>query len=350
MKIKALLMASLLISFVQASETTRPIELVKLRYCDLTGSKYETSRILDLQTLEQNQKKEFCVDIINTWKEWVSIWMNIVDWTLTADSEQKRACEPEWTKSLFWDFASGYETSFFISWNSTKQIYPFVQFWTWQVWQKYGCITLHYVNDKTNLKIQWWNIDVFSRIWYFLQANVSWNIVKKAIPLKEENPLFKDIWNNDWFVIYSKPSENSFWNFFKDNFSRANIKNDWNVTMSWKLDMWYKYWWIGFPMNEQTYIIYPEHNIIQEQKLTSLIKIFGWPVNTYYNFQYDEKSLNQKNFHFFFPYIILPFLAYYFYKKFFSKKNKEKKVFSSKNLIQMRPQNTKKTYFNVKKY
>ena len=112
MKIKALLMASLLISFVQASETTRPIELVKLRYCDLTGSKYETSRILDLQTLEQNQKKEFCVDIINTWKEWVSIWMNIVDWTLTADSEQKRACEPEWTKSLFWDLLQDMKLAF----------------------------------------------------------------------------------------------------------------------------------------------------------------------------------------------------------------------------------------------
>ena len=339
MKKLLFILSFLLTWFALAAETTRPIELVKLRYCDFTWDKYESTRLLNLN-IEQNEKKEFCVEIINTWKSGVNVGMNILDWSLTADSEQKRACEPEWIKSQFWNYAWGYPTVFYLSWNSSKQIYPYIQFTGWVAWEKYGCITLHYVDQKDNLQIDGGNINVFSRIWYFLQANVSWEIVKLAKWVQENNPIFQNIWSNNLFPIYRKNSDHIFWNFFKDNFSRANIENSGNVSISWNLEMWYKYWWVfNNSLENKSYLILPNKNIIVEQKLSDLIKILGWPVNTYYFYKYDDKILSQKNFHFFFPWILVPIWMYFVYKKF---KKQNKKIYSHAK--------SRKNYVNVKRY
>jgi hypothetical protein len=74
--------------------------------------------------------------------------LNFVDGNITADVDQKKACQPEGTKGQFGQYVSIDENVFNVPSNSTIQTNAFVTFPAGYAGMNYGCITYQVVDDQ----------------------------------------------------------------------------------------------------------------------------------------------------------------------------------------------------------
>jgi hypothetical protein len=130
----------------QAQRTTNLGDVV-LRFCNdetITGG--EKSIILDT---EPEQLSDVCMLINNGGPTDTTILLNFVDGTITADEDQKKACEPEATKTNFGQYVTDYPTTVQIQAGETVKIWAKVLFPAGYAGTAYGCATFQIVDTAT---------------------------------------------------------------------------------------------------------------------------------------------------------------------------------------------------------
>ncbi len=175
--------------------------------------------------------EEICLYINNSWPTDVDVRLNFVDWTITADWSQNKACQPEWTQSNFGEFVTYNEDIITIRAWTTLETRAHVTFPDWFSWLSYGCVTMMFADEEdTDDEERMFNI--LTRRWYFIDMLVWWDI-NLSVDLKTPPISFGNIWTSEHLYVYQTDT----W-LLK---AAVTIENTWNIaqdvsvipTISW---------------------------------------------------------------------------------------------------------------------
>lgn len=157
--------------FAQAQRTTNLGDLT-LRFCNDTGAVAGTKTAV-LEAIPE-EEKEVCMFIENGGLTDATITLNFVDGTITADADQKKACEPESAKTNFGQYITNYPTTVQINGGETVKIAATAKFPAGYAGTAYGCATFQIVNMSGDY--QWWEqtqmFTIVSRRANFIDINV----------------------------------------------------------------------------------------------------------------------------------------------------------------------------------
>jgi hypothetical protein len=159
---------------------------VTLRFCnDATMTWWTKSLVLDTQT---EKDTDICIYLNNNWPTDVQVALNFVDGTVTADADQKKACEPEDSKTNFGQYVTAQDTGLYIKAGQTLQTKASIRFPAGYAGTSYGCVTyqmLQYANSGANSNVGMFNI--VSRRANFVDVHVAWEVVMKLEVVPESN-------------------------------------------------------------------------------------------------------------------------------------------------------------------
>ncbi len=128
----------------QAQRTTNLWD-VTLRFCNDTGAVAGT-KVAVLEAVPE-EKTDICMFIENGGPTDTTISLNFVDGTITADEDQKKACEPESTKTNFGQYITDYPTTIQIQGGETVKISAKAMFPAWYAGTAYGCATFQIIGS-----------------------------------------------------------------------------------------------------------------------------------------------------------------------------------------------------------
>lgn len=309
-------MFTLLCSFVSAANETASIREIKLRYCNGTGA---VTKSLVLQT-EPNKEETICLEFSNWASSDVRVGLNFVDGTLTADDDQRKACQPESTKEFFGQYVTGYENSFIVPKKGKKKIKALLKFPEWYAGTSYGCATYFLGDDPketvtaaaSNSKSKSM-FSIFTRVGTFIDAMVDGEFHPELIVLPVEWARFHDRGHNSWFIIYPDG-----WSYKV----RGYLYNTGNIAVSWNITVWRSSRRGLFGQNKKSYdqIVLPRQGKVVDMKLpwtatwllgmnvhtnlsVNYSPIYLWEYNT--NDTTQSYKLTTTNKSFFFPWIIV---------------------------------------------
>ena len=167
---------------------------ITLRFCNDTGAVAGTkTAVLEVKPEE---KQDICMFIENGGANDATIWLNFVDGTITADIDQKKACEPESTKINFGQYIGNYPTIIQIKAGETVKIWATAKFPAGYAGTAYGCATFQIVNASGSY--QWGEetkmFSIISRRANFIDINVLW---KYRVDLQLKDAATE--WSFPWF-------------------------------------------------------------------------------------------------------------------------------------------------------
>lgn len=142
-----LLIAVLMMMSTTHAQLQRTTNLwdVTLRFCnDTTAVAGTKAAVLEV---EPEQELDICLYINNDGPTNTTIWLNFVDGTITADADQKKACEPENTKTNFGQYITNYPTTIEIEVGETVQVFAKAKFPAGYAGTAYGCATFQVIDD-----------------------------------------------------------------------------------------------------------------------------------------------------------------------------------------------------------
>lgn len=162
---------------------------------------------------------DICIYLVNWWPTEVEVELWFVDWTITNDAEQKKACQPESTISQFWQYVVPAQTKFTIGPKTTMETHATVTFPQDTAGMVYGCATLKIAwNPEANGAVQ-----VVSRRANFIDVSVKWVLRSSLQVVNQPMPVGWVVHNKDpRFYIISNPTT-------KELFGKVVLKNDGNV-------------------------------------------------------------------------------------------------------------------------
>ncbi len=185
--------------FAQERETN--LGEVLIRFCNdprMAGG----TKSLNLRT-ETNREEEICMYLDNSWPKSVKVGVNFVDGTITADSEGKKACQPEGVRTNFWQYVSIESTGFIIPSNWTLKTKAILKFPTGIAGKVNGCVTYQILSDSTGEQLGMFRI--LSRRANFIDVIVSWEVTFDVFYMAENNPSFPNIGQNENVTLYLHP-------------------------------------------------------------------------------------------------------------------------------------------------
>lgn len=250
-------------SSLYAASQTANVRDITLRYCNGTGA---VTKSLLINT-KSSQKESLCLEFSNEGFSAATIGLNFVDGTLTADTDQKKACQPEGTKEQFGKYVTWFENRFTIPARSKKRVFASLEFPEWYAGTSYGCATYFLADDPgQTIKNEWQVFTIFARVWSFIDAFVDGKIHPELIMLPVQGDWFVDKWSNSTFVIYRE----WFWNYK----IRGNIYNTGNVAVSGAVTVGWSSWWglVG------SSITYPDQQVLPRQSTLVDVKIPAYMV------------------------------------------------------------------------
>jgi len=319
-------MLSLLVSFVSAANDTVNIRDVKLRYCNGTG---ELTKMLELNT-EANKTESLCLEFENEGAATATVGLNFVDGTLTADTDQKKACLPEGERELFWQYITWYDQQFTLPGRMKKRVIATATFPEWYVGMSYGCATYFLVDAQPQQVEQDGNMfNVFARVGSFIDIFVDGIINAKLVTAPVEGYGYTDMAHNSNFVIYRK----NLWTLAM----RTTLYNTGNVAVTGDVVLERSTWW-GIFSSHSTYEWHkflPRQSITLEKDIPWYIALVVWgPVQADLEVEYTPVVLGKNytevssdilidtNGLFLFPWIIVVLFLLLVIKYFQDKKRK----------------------------
>lgn len=163
-------------AYAQVQRTTNLGDVV-LRFCnDPAVTWWVKSLVLDT---EPEKQSDVCMLISNGGPTKTKISLNFVDGTITADEDQKKACEPENTKTNFGQYVTDYPTSIEIAAGETVKVWAKVTFPAWYAGTAYGCATFQVIDDGSGsaTKKPDQMFTILTRRASFLDFNVKWDYI-----------------------------------------------------------------------------------------------------------------------------------------------------------------------------
>lgn len=98
--------------------------------------------------LKPEEELDLCLYVNNDGPTNTKISLNFVDGTITADADQKKACEPESSKTNFGQYITDYPTTVEIDAGETVKIGAKAKFPAGYAGTAYGCATFQIVDGS----------------------------------------------------------------------------------------------------------------------------------------------------------------------------------------------------------
>lgn len=118
---------------------------LSVRFCN-DDSLAWGSNALSLQA-KGGVEEDICLYLSNGWATPITMKINFVDGTVTNDTEQKKACQPESSTERFGKFISIAQTDYLIQPEQTLEVHATANFPTSYAWMAYGCVTYQAVGE-----------------------------------------------------------------------------------------------------------------------------------------------------------------------------------------------------------
>lgn len=158
------------------------------------------SLFLDVDT-ETDQ--DICIYVNNSGPTDVDVQLNFVDGTISADDGQNKACQPEGTKSQFWQYVDFIDEVLTVEAGTTLETHANLKFPDGYSGMSYGCVTMKFVNeDEDEDEREGQMFDVVARRGYFIDVLVGWEINLDFEVLDQADTYFENIGNSKKIGIY----------------------------------------------------------------------------------------------------------------------------------------------------
>lgn len=273
--------------FVSFAQEATNLGDILIRFCNGVDEVTDIEalpRVLQLET-EAWKQEEICVAIWNGGETPVTVTINFVDWTITNDADQKRACGSEWSKSKFGQFVTAPETAFDLDPNNIVTTRAQVSFPDWFAWSLLGCLTAQLEVQEENT---WWDDSMFkiqTRRASFIEVSVAWeiNVNLSAVTLQESSTITNLSDNDSFFVFKDITDWNYKWMIKLTNASNVSVEATitpvftdmmWNVT----------------PLEEQTTLIPLGESRDIFFLIDEHIPFYKWKFNLSANVSYEAKT------------------------------------------------------------
>lgn len=173
---KKLLLSLLLCGIILTSHSYAQLQResnlgdIIIKFCDDASIVWwSKSSILNTKPQEPT---DICMLLQNDWPTDATISINFVDGTITADQDQKKACEPETSNTNFGQYITGYSTIITIPAGTTLQTGASATFPAWYAGTAYWCVTFQVIDNNTNPTDPNQMFKILSRRASFIDINV----------------------------------------------------------------------------------------------------------------------------------------------------------------------------------
>lgn len=185
---------------VSAQETNLGDILVRFCNDEETISKWWT-KVLQWET-NAGEEYEICMLLSNTSLENVTIGLNFVDGTVTADAEQRKACQPEGSTTQFGRYVNIDAREFEIEAGKTLQTYATIIFPLGYAGMSYGCVTSQLLNIESQQDPDSM-FQIVSRRANFIDIFVDGKIeLGLDIQKFQEDPFKKNLTNSEELAVF----------------------------------------------------------------------------------------------------------------------------------------------------
>jgi hypothetical protein len=158
---------------------------------------------------ETEKDAEICIYVNNNGPTDVQVSLNFVDGTVTADEDQKKACEPEESKNNFGQFVIAQDTGLFIQAGQTLETKAKVRFPAGYAGTSYGCVTYQILQDaSTGAQSNVGMFTIVSRRANFIDVNVKGDIITNLVVIPETNTSLEPINLDKNVTLYKNLVEN----------------------------------------------------------------------------------------------------------------------------------------------
>lgn len=248
---------------------------VTLRFCNDKTIEWWT-KTLELST-KPWEITDICVLLNNTWPTPVRLWLNFVDGSTTADKDAKKACQPEDTKTYFWQYVTYDSTWFYLEPWKTLQTIAKVQFSSGYAWMAYGCATFQILDSQPENS---WMFKVISRRANFIDIYVDGTLNVWLWFTWDNNPSIKNISDDQNIVIYNNLPR-------KTISTKVIAQNTGNVWLSGSIQASYAYLrFLKWSLWSGTFKILPNLSMPYEFDLPRYVQYIGWPISVQYDLDY----------------------------------------------------------------
>lgn len=143
------------------------------------------------------KEEDICMYLSNGWLSPVTIKVNFVDGTITNDSDQKKACQPESTKERFGKYISLPKTEYRLQPQQSLEVHATAEFPVSYAGMAYGCVTYQAVgeNEATN-----WMFSVLTRKANFIDILVEGKI-ELWLSIKDQTR-DDNLWKSSQLLIF----------------------------------------------------------------------------------------------------------------------------------------------------
>jgi hypothetical protein len=287
-------------AFAQSQRATNLGDIV-LAFCSDPSSTTGTKTALF--NTEPEKESDICMLISNGGPTNTTIALNFVDGTITADEDQKKACEPETTKVNFGQYITDYPTTVQIQAGETIKIWAKAKFPAGYAGTAYGCTTFQIV-DSWSTSTSWDTNKMFTivtRRASFIDFNVKgeYKVDLRAQDASMEGSFpwlhSKDVsivdsllvgWNNIADVIAQK---NPFAvRIGKNLITRSVLVNSGNVWLDLTISSHYRAWFglLDLDQGSQEQKLVPRQRKSVEFLVQPLARWLGGPVTVTHTITY----------------------------------------------------------------
>lgn len=174
---------------------------VVIRFCNenATGEPGMMKKIF--LEAETGEPEEICMYINNEWPTDVDVLLNFVDGTITADGNENKACQPEWTKTNFWQYVSFNTGAISVPAWTTVETRAQALFPEGYAGMSYGCVTMQIAWEETT---DTGMFEVLSRRGYFVDFLVDGDLNVWLTLMPQTDFPFDNMIEDDLFTIYQK--------------------------------------------------------------------------------------------------------------------------------------------------
>jgi hypothetical protein len=253
----------LTLSWVYAQERISDIWDITLRFCNDESISWGTkSLVLEAQT---EKEQDICILLNNNWPTDITIDLNFVDWTITADGDQKKACEPENKTDNFGQYITIENNRFTVKANETIKTYANAMFPAGYAGTAYGCVTFQRVKETESEK----NDQMFAivaRRANFIDIHVDGDVVLDIQAIVDNNESIPRHNNTqDTIKLYSDLIN-------KDIKSSIILYNSWNIAAKVYGEVQaHVFWWRHTIINEIN-----EEIILPKQQKSFMVSLPRW--------------------------------------------------------------------------
>lgn len=212
------LLGTILISSTYAAS----IGDVALRFCNT-----ETLEKTISLTTSGQEEKEICMILINGSYEDTDVNISFVDWTVTNDSDQKKACKNEWENQNFWQYMSLEKNTINVPARWQTTFTGILKLPEEAAGEIHGCVT-YFIANQSNQKEMF---TIMVRRANFIDVFAKWIVTIWLEFIDVENQT-KSLSKNPKIASYFNKDENKL-------YIQATLNNKWTaeqgVTIKWEI-------------------------------------------------------------------------------------------------------------------